>query len=404
VTIWQFDDNQSNSKLALHFKKQPSLLFRRIQRIFAPPLKQSEMMDKMMITGLLLCGILIMAVAKNSETVTPIVNKILNPVVQNELLSVENLKTADTLPPKRIREERIIITSGKGKGTDTLLMTMERNITSTDTVFMPQTGKVRIIQSVESESSNNNNEKDDPNKIIIGSINEFRRNSEGWFTITKYRSKDGDTRIDTIHWNDKKEGVRVDKGKWDAKSIIVTENDPLLKDLETELKKDALILNTRKYEFILNDTALNVNGNVMDKKTYDKYKEHYKALTNKQFNNGKFALVISKMDTSLKGEPLAVSGAPTPKMLPGHCYAMCQLDNGSFSEWREIVCGDKITPDLFKSVIAKLKADGSLAASASATEFTKETRISLTAYQKKHKLPVGNLNLETMQHMGIPVK
>jgi beta-lactamase regulating signal transducer with metallopeptidase domain len=404
----QFDDYQANSKLALHFKKQPSLLFRRIQRIFSPPIKHSEKMDKMIITGLLLCGILIVAVAENrsnNDIAPPIINKILNNGVQTKPLSVEIKKTTDTLPPKMIREERIIVLSDNGS--DTVQMPMQQKIIRIDTMVVPQTGKVRIIKSLENEPSDKNNAKEDPDKIITGSINEFRRNSEAWFTITKYRSMDGDTRVDTIHWGGKTNQIHIDKGKWDTKSVIVTENDPLLKTIETELKKDALILNTRQYEFILNEKELNVNGNIADKKTYDKYKEHYKQLTNKQLGNGAFALTITKKDTISKGkgEPLAYSSsAPPPKMIPGHCYAMCKLEDGTLDEWREILCSDKVTPELFKLVIAKLKADGSLAASASATEFTKDTRIALTAYQKKYKLPQGNLNLETVKHMDITVK
>ncbi|MEN9612712.1 MAG: hypothetical protein RLZZ628_3526 [Bacteroidota bacterium] len=406
----QFDDNQANSKLALHFKKQPSLLFRRIQRIFAPPLKHSEMMEKRIITGLLLCSILIMAVAKNnsdSENSTPMMNKILNHAPQSNVLSEKIKKSADTLPQPKFRQEIQTIIMTSDSETDSLPLPFDHKKIATDTLFMPQTGQVRMIQSVQSESSNNNNEKDDPDKIIIGSMNEYRRNPEGWFTITKYRSTDGDTRIDTIHWSDKKDGVKVDKGKWDAKSAIVTENDPLLKEIETELKKDALITDTRKYEFILNEINLNVNGNIVDKKTYDKKKQRYKQLTNKQFGNGMFALTIYKKDTISKGkaEPLPyLSSAPVPKMIPGHCYTRCPSDNGGEDEWKEIVCEDKLTPDFLKSVIAKLKADGSLAAAASSTEFTKETRIALTAYQKKHNLPRGNLNIETVQYMGIVIK
>ncbi|MEO0042360.1 MAG: hypothetical protein RL329_1808 [Bacteroidota bacterium] len=404
----QHDENQANRKLALHFKKQPSLLFRRIQRIFAPPIQQSAMMEKRMITGLLLCGILIMAVANNrsnNEISSPILNKILNNVVQNKPLSENTAETTDTLPKTTVRQVIETLTVTSDDEIDTIPVLFESKKIATDTVLMPETGKIRIIQSVQSESSNHKHEKEDPDKIIIGSINEFRRNPEGWFTITKYRSKDGGTRIDTIHWSDKKDEVRVDKGKWDAKSVIVTEKDPLLKTLEKELMNDALIMNTRKYEFRLDEKDLNINGDLMEKRVYDKYKQYYKILTTKQLGNGKFALNISKSDTTLTVPPTPNrQNAPTPKMLPGHCYSMCHLDNGSYDEWREIICQDKITPELIKSVIVKLKSDVGLPASVSTTEFTKEARIALCAYQEKYKLPVGNFNIETIKHMGIPIK
>ncbi len=396
----QFVDSQTNSKLALHFKKQPSLLFRRIQRIFSPPLKQSEMMDKMMITGLLLCGILIMAVAKNrsnNEVIAPIINKIPNNEVPNKQLSEKIEKTADTLPKKMIREERIIITSDMNS--DTMQMPALPPLMAIDTMVVPQTGKVRIIKSYESESTT----EDEEAKSITSYIHEFRKNQDGWFTITKDRNKNGLVRIDTINWLDKDVQKRIIKGKWEAKSTVVSEKDPLLKTIETELMNDALLMNTRNYEFQLDEKELVINGNVMEKRVYDKYKQFYNILTSKQLGNGKFGLTISKRDTA-KSAALPPSGTPAPNMLTGHCYTMCYLEDGSRDEWREILCEHKITPELIKSVIAKLKADGSLAASVSSTQFTKETRIALMDYQKKYKLPIGNINLETIKQMGIGVK
>jgi beta-lactamase regulating signal transducer with metallopeptidase domain len=396
----QFDDNQANSTLALHFKKQPSLLFRRIQRIFSPTIKQSEMMDKMMITGLLLCGILIMAVANNrsnNEVIEPTMNKILNNEVQNKQLSEKIEKTTDSLPRKMIRQETIIVTSDKGS--DSLEMPALPPIIAIDTIVVPQTGKVRIIKSYE----NNDAVEDEEAKSITSYIHEFRKNQDGWFTITKDRNKDGLVRIDTINWQYKDPQKHIIKGKWEAKSTVVSDNDPLLKTIETELMHDALLMNTRKYEFKLDEKELVINGSVMDKRVYDKYKQFYNILASKQLGNGKFGVTISKRDTA-KSAALPPSGTPAPKMLPGHCYAMCKLAEGGYDDWKEVLCSDKITPDLMKSVIAKLKADGSLAATASSTEFTKETITALADYQKKHKLPKGNLNLETVKHMELSVK
>jgi hypothetical protein len=151
----------------------------------------------------------------------------------------------------------------------------------------------------------------------------------------------------------------------------------------------------------LDDKNLYINGELMDKRVYDKYKQFHNLLTPKVLGNPKFGLTISKNDTI--SNPTAL--APFPKMLPGHCYALCRLENGGYEEaWREVLCQNLVTPEVIKLVITKLKADGSLAATESATEFTKEAQNALTAYQKKHKLPQGNLNLETVQHMSIRVK
>jgi hypothetical protein len=85
----------------------------------------------------------------------------------------------------------------------------------------------------------------------------------------------------------------------------------------------------------------------------------------------------------------------------GHCYAKCKRANGDFEEWREVLCQHKITKDVIKTVILKLKADGCLDNSVESDEITKEIRTGIATFQTKYKLPVGNLNLETIAYLGI---
>ena len=92
-----------------------------------------------------------------------------------------------------------------------------------------------------------------------------------------------------------------------------------------------------------------------------------------------------------------------PNAQPGHCYAKCQLPNGTFAEWLEVLCDEKVVADFVKSLVAKLKTDGSIAASVETEVVTKEVKNGVVAYQRKHKLPVGNLNMATIEHMGLKI-
>ena len=94
-----------------------------------------------------------------------------------------------------------------------------------------------------------------------------------------------------------------------------------------------------------------------------------------------------------------------PQAQPGHCYAKCQLPSGGFGEWLEVVCGEKVTPTFIRKLTAKLSAEGLLVNTIVATEkLSKPLCDAMVAYQKKYNLPVGNLNMPTMEHMGIELE
>ena len=100
-----------------------------------------------------------------------------------------------------------------------------------------------------------------------------------------------------------------------------------------------------------------------------------------------------------------VNGDVPPQAQPGHCYAKCQLPSGGFGEWLEIVCNEKVTPTFIRSLTAKLTAEGFLSNTIVGTEtVSKPLRDAIVAYQRKHNLPVGNLNMPTMEHMGIQLE
>jgi hypothetical protein len=78
-----------------------------------------------------------------------------------------------------------------------------------------------------------------------------------------------------------------------------------------------------------------------------------------------------------------------------------QKKGGDVVWQREVLCQNKITKDIIKTVILKLKADGCLDNSVESDEITKEIRTGIETFQTKYKLPVGNLNLETIAYLGI---
>jgi bla regulator protein blaR1 len=107
------------------------------------------------------------------------------------------------------------------------------------------------------------------------------------------------------------------------------------------------------------------------------------------------------IDTTPKPLKLIVSSTP-PNAKPGHCYAYCKNADGSAkTDWLEVVCGDKISEEFIEIVLKKLKSERFLDASVSSKIVTKEIGKAVTAYQIKHGLPEGNLNLPTLKHMGI---
>lgn len=73
---------------------------------------------------------------------------------------------------------------------------------------------------------------------------------------------------------------------------------------------------------------------------------------------------------------------------------------GGFTEWREVVCSSDVTTDLVKAVQKALKAKGYDPGPADNVMGAK-TKAALVKYQKDNGLPVGNLDFETLESLGI---
>ncbi len=73
---------------------------------------------------------------------------------------------------------------------------------------------------------------------------------------------------------------------------------------------------------------------------------------------------------------------------------------GGYSEWKEILCADKLTASKIISIQKALKAQGYDPGPLDDI-FGAETKAALVKYQQDKSLPVGNLNMETLRSLGV---
>lgn len=76
------------------------------------------------------------------------------------------------------------------------------------------------------------------------------------------------------------------------------------------------------------------------------------------------------------------------------------VSKGGYSEWREILCADKLTTAKITEIQKALKANG-YDPGAIDNVFGGKTKEALIKYQQDKGLPVGNLNLETLKSLGV---
>jgi hypothetical protein len=76
------------------------------------------------------------------------------------------------------------------------------------------------------------------------------------------------------------------------------------------------------------------------------------------------------------------------------------IRKGGYSEWKEILCGDKLTADKIIAIQKALKANGYDPGPLDDI-FGAETKAALVKYQQDKNLPVGNLNMETLKSLGV---
>ncbi|MEO0339773.1 MAG: peptidoglycan-binding domain-containing protein [Bacteroidota bacterium] len=76
------------------------------------------------------------------------------------------------------------------------------------------------------------------------------------------------------------------------------------------------------------------------------------------------------------------------------------VKKGGFEEWREILCAEQVTSYTIRQIQDALKARGYDPGPLDNLLGT-QTKAALVKFQKDNKLPIGNLNLETLKALGV---
>jgi len=76
------------------------------------------------------------------------------------------------------------------------------------------------------------------------------------------------------------------------------------------------------------------------------------------------------------------------------------VKKGGFTEWKEVVCNYKVTADLNRQIQIALRNEGYDPGLIDNVIGTK-TKAALVKFQKNNSLPIGNLNIETLDVLGI---
>lgn len=78
------------------------------------------------------------------------------------------------------------------------------------------------------------------------------------------------------------------------------------------------------------------------------------------------------------------------------------VKKGGLTEWREVICNNDVTPDLFKKVQTALLDKGyDIGPQGIDGIVSRETKEALVKYQKDNGLPVGQLDVETLEALGV---
>ncbi len=79
-----------------------------------------------------------------------------------------------------------------------------------------------------------------------------------------------------------------------------------------------------------------------------------------------------------------------------------EIQKGGFSEWREIACAADVTIDLYADVQKALITHGyDVGPDGADGQFGVTTKSALVQYQKDNELPVGALDYETLDSLGV---
>ncbi len=75
---------------------------------------------------------------------------------------------------------------------------------------------------------------------------------------------------------------------------------------------------------------------------------------------------------------------------------------GGYTDWREVLCGSKLTSDRIRQIQNALIAKGySVGAAGADNVFGEATKEALRKFQADNSLPQGNLNIETLNALGV---
>ena len=77
------------------------------------------------------------------------------------------------------------------------------------------------------------------------------------------------------------------------------------------------------------------------------------------------------------------------------------LEKGGYTIWTEILCANKTSASTVRKLQRALRAEGYSIGTVDGVLGTR-TQTSLKQFQIDNELPVGNLNMETLEALGIP--
>ena len=106
-------------------------------------------------------------------------------------------------------------------------------------------------------------------------------------------------------------------------------------------------------------------------------------------------LCFCLFSTSLFAQPKDMPMNPEP----GKCYAKCANNAGDVA-WSTVLCPEQISKSVINQISQALSTAG-YDVSAKTKKFTPELKTALRAYQEKNDLPLGNMDMETMAHLGV---
>ena len=90
-----------------------------------------------------------------------------------------------------------------------------------------------------------------------------------------------------------------------------------------------------------------------------------------------------------------------PNAQPGKCYAKCMIDSTkTFGQWEEVVCGQHINSKLIRKVANALQSKG-YKVDVFAEFMDSQLKAALSKFQKENKLPMGNLNIKTLNALDV---